>query len=174
MKRFILVTFLFLGWAFYEVSGGANFVPEARVANVDPLATAETVTRANTTDMASLGQGSVPLVQPATAIPAAAAVVSAEPASFETTPAIAPVAATVAADVATSSTVVTADLRSVSGQRVNMRQGPGTSFGVVDTLPQGTLAEVIEVGADGWAKVRIVDTDQVGWMAERLLTKSNL
>jgi uncharacterized protein YgiM (DUF1202 family) len=41
---------------------------------------------------------------------------------------------------------------------------------VLDTLAQGTEAEVIEVDSNGWAQIRITSTDQVGWMAERLLT----
>lgn len=61
------------------------------------------------------------------------------------------------------------DLRAVAGSRVNMREGPGTGFGVIDTLPGGTEAEVIEVNADGWARIRIIGTNQTGWMAERLL-----
>jgi uncharacterized protein YraI len=71
-------------------------------------------------------------------------------------------------------TVVAAplDLRTVAGSRVNMRAGPGTNFGVLDTLAQGTEAEVIEVDSNGWAQIRITSTDQVGWMAERLLTDS--
>jgi len=66
----------------------------------------------------------------------------------------------------------TIDLREVAGKRVNMRSGPGTNFDVLDTLNRGTQAEVIEVNADGWARIRITDSDQIGWMAERLLTNS--
>jgi uncharacterized protein YgiM (DUF1202 family) len=50
-----------------------------------------------------------------------------------------------------------------------MREGPGTNFGVIDTLTGGTEAEVIEVNAEGWAYIRLVGTNQTGWMAERLL-----
>ena len=32
MPRYILLSFLFMGWAFYELSGGANFRPPERVA----------------------------------------------------------------------------------------------------------------------------------------------
>lgn len=32
MWRFILVTFVFLGWSFYELSDGADFTPEQRIA----------------------------------------------------------------------------------------------------------------------------------------------
>ena len=63
------------------------------------------------------------------------------------------------------------DLRAVAGSRVNMRSGPGTSFDVLDTLPQGTEAEVIEVNADGWARIRVLESGAEGWMAERLLTE---
>ena len=36
MARFIIVSFIFLGWAFYEMSGGADFDPiETREARID-------------------------------------------------------------------------------------------------------------------------------------------
>ena len=34
---------------------------------------------------------------------------------------------------------------SIEGDNTNMRSGPGTEYGVLDTLPQGTEAEVLEV-----------------------------
>ena len=37
MKKFILLTFGFLGWAFYEMSGGADFEPASvRMAHLNP------------------------------------------------------------------------------------------------------------------------------------------
>jgi uncharacterized protein YraI len=63
-------------------------------------------------------------------------------------------------------------MRQVSGRRVNMRSGPGTNYGVLDTLTRGTQTEVIEVNANGWARIRVTTTDQVGWMSSRLLTPS--
>jgi len=62
------------------------------------------------------------------------------------------------------------DIRAVAGSRVNMRQGPGTNFSVLDTLDGGTEAEVLEVNANGWARIQVLTTGQTGWMAERLLT----
>lgn len=53
-----------------------------------------------------------------------------------------------------------------------MRSGPGTNYGVLDTLTRGTQTEVIEVNANGWARIRVTTTDQVGWMSSRLLTPS--
>lgn len=61
-------------------------------------------------------------------------------------------------------------VREVSARAVNMREGPSTSFAVIETLPQGTQAEVIEADGTGWVRVRVIGTDQTGWMAERLLT----
>jgi len=63
-----------------------------------------------------------------------------------------------------------ADIRQVAGTRVNMRQGPGTNFAVMDTLDGGTEVEVLEVSDNGWARLRIAETGEIGWMAERLLT----
>ena len=60
-------------------------------------------------------------------------------------------------------------LRAVSGSRVNMRTVPGTNYGVLDKLVRGTQAEVIEVTAEGWARIRVVETGQVAWMSTSLL-----
>ncbi|MFG6589469.1 SH3 domain-containing protein [Sulfitobacter sp. 1A12157] len=59
MKRFIFLTFGFMGWAFYEMSGGADFVPagpqmasaeaaeSALIANANPSSNLVTATAAN-------------------------------------------------------------------------------------------------------------------------------
>ena len=64
-----------------------------------------------------------------------------------------------------------ADMREVAGSRVNMRVGPGTSYGVLTSLPQGTSVEVIDSDGSGWVKLRAVEDDIIGWMAEYLLTE---
>ena len=47
MKKFILVTFGFLGWAFYEMSGGAEFEPASvRMARLNPVAETQTPVQA--------------------------------------------------------------------------------------------------------------------------------
>ena len=61
------------------------------------------------------------------------------------------------------------DIRAVAGSRVNMRQGPGTNFPVLDTLDGGTQAEVLEINANGWAQIEVLNTGQIGWMSTRLL-----
>ncbi len=182
MGKFIAFSFLMLGIVFYEMSGGAEFEPELRA----PIAVAETaldpvqspvaqpeVTRADT---ASLIQIAAP-APTAIRAPAPAAPV-ASPASYSgPLPAgeviITPAPAAPEQDVtALSEPVVEApqfDIRAVAGSRVNMRSGPSTDFRVLDTLPRGTEAEILEVNADGWARIRLMSTGQEGWMAERLL-----
>lgn len=64
-----------------------------------------------------------------------------------------------------------ADMREVMGRRVNIRRGPGTGYDIVTSLPQGTAVEVIEADGSGWVKLRTLDENQVGWMAEYLLSK---
>lgn len=44
MKRFILLTFGFMGWAFYEMSGGADFEPASvRMARLNPVVESQAV-----------------------------------------------------------------------------------------------------------------------------------
>lgn len=153
MTKFIIGSFLMLGWGFYEMSGGADFVPETApsqeaVASVEaPEAIpfdAPQVSRANLIAIPIAAEEEADLIVLA---------------SFEVAP---------AASVAEEAPL---DLRAVSGKRVNMRSGPGTNYGVLDTLVRGTETEVIEVNGDGWARIRITQSGQIGWMAERLLSE---
>jgi len=67
MWRFILVTFAFLGWSFYELSGGADYTPrtnsiQAR-ALLDDVRPAARPVRAHVTQVAGTG-GIAPAVEP--------------------------------------------------------------------------------------------------------------
>lgn len=149
MNKFIIFTFFMLGLGFYEMSGGADFVPETR-----PQPQIASIT---------VNEPTVPFDEPqvtraaAIELPAFTAEAEVTPASFDTTP---------VPEVET----MPADIRSVAGARVNMRTGPSTNYAVLDTLTRGTETEVIEITADGWARVRVSTTNQVGWMAARLLS----
>ena len=157
MGRFIIFTFLLLGWSFYELSGGAEFEPEVRTAKALPEDTtraAPLMAQARIEPVVfTVAQRAEPAPEPAAEV--VAAVVSPAPQS---------------ADVAAEP--VRADVRAVAGNRVNMREGPGTAHPVIVTVAQGTRAEVLEVTADGWARIRLADSAETGWMAERLLTDS--
>ncbi|QOL82819.1 SH3 domain-containing protein [Pseudooceanicola spongiae] len=71
--------------------------------------------------------------------------------------------------IAAAALQAAADVRAVAGSHVNLRQGPGTSFGVVDQLGQGETVEVI--GQErSWLKLRVAETGRIGWMADFLVT----
>ncbi|SEW46495.1 SH3 domain-containing protein [Cognatiyoonia koreensis] len=164
MGKLIVGTFLILGLAFYELSGGSDFVPESRItqvatAEVIEEAPAPEVTRASNATLVNVAAEPEPTPVPEAEILQAVAEVVEE----EAEPAPAPV------EIAVTEPEPL-DLRLVGSSRVNMRAGPGTTYAVLDTLDGGTQTEVIEVNADGWARVRISDTGQIGWMAERLLS----
>ncbi|PTX75355.1 SH3 domain-containing protein [Sulfitobacter mediterraneus] len=215
MFRFILVSFGFLGWSFYEMSGGADFDPintrMARLETVSPtpfdnpsssnaqvvLASApavatdtnpplnEAVTRVSlnlTTLQEALDQsGSAATVAPAAAatvdtaaVPTNVAVTTAS----ADTPAIIPSLIiqddTTSPDVSSAALVseVGLDIRTVSGNRVNVRGGPSTNFSVVSKLIRGDAVEILEDNGNGWVKMRSVLTGEEGWMADFLLSES--
>lgn len=64
------------------------------------------------------------------------------------------------------------DMRVVNGSVVNMRSGPGTSFGVIGQLRRDAAVEVLSDSGTGWVKLRPVDGGQIGWIADFLLDKS--
>ncbi|MCG6902082.1 MAG: SH3 domain-containing protein [Rhodobacter sp.] len=57
----------------------------------------------------------------------------------------------------------------VTGNRVNMREGPSTSRSVVGRLREGDKAELMAEAPDGWVQVRAVASGQTGFMAARFL-----
>jgi len=216
MKRFILLTFGFLGWAFYEMSGGADFQPASAqmAANADqmPAHENEITTKTPSNDT----------VKTAEVIPAVAtAPVDTTPPGFESTAqaddakrvsvtlttalngadtgaatdvSYVPVAQNIAVNGANTPAIIPslivpndsgaaivdasagtnlsseADIRSVSGNRVNVRGGPGTEFQVVTKLGRGDSVEIIQDNGDGWVKMRPVDGGPEGWMADFLLS----
>lgn len=167
--KFILFSSLLLFWAFYEMSGGADFEAPKREA------VAEVVTPAPV-EPVEVPKASVvvDVVAPQPA-PAAEKIAQVTQIAFVSTPEVMIIEAPAAeeASVATEYPVddaVLKDLRRVAGDWVNMRDGPSTSFGILSTLPRGTEAEVIDVDASGWAKIRLTENGQTGWMSEKLLS----
>lgn len=214
MKRFILLSFGFLGWAFYEMSGGDEFesasarvarlapAPEVTVSQVDQAPTQETETVVATvidTDpplttevsRVSLNLTTLQDAQEAVAAPVTETVPTTANVDPETgvaintgltlasadTPAIIPSliapndtgAATVQTASLQADTQSSTDIRTVSGNRVNVRGGPGTNFDVVGRLVRGDAVEIIEDNGNGWVLMRAVDTGAQGWLADFLL-----
>lgn len=155
MSKFNVGTFLMLGFGFYQLSGGADFEPEVRALETAVISTKSIEI--------------VPFDEPV--VSRAPVEVAAAPLAETETPVIEPEVVQASLEVAptVAEVAVELDLREVSGKRVNMRAGPSTNDAVLDTLVRGTQIEVLDVNADGWARLRVLDTDQIGWMAERFL-----
>lgn len=184
MLRFILITFAFLGWAFYELSGGSDFDPQnARLTNVttDPLKVSEPtpapeaveVTRV-ALNLTSVDDVLVSKQRPKVALPqqpvAQNASLTVEQGGSVT------ILPSLVAGVDPAQEVAPeprfSDIRTVSGNRVNVRGGPGTGFGIVNKLQRGDEVVILEDDGSGWVRLRPVDGGPVGWMADFLLSQS--
>ncbi len=203
MRVFIILSFLFLGWLYWELSDGSAFEPEAPPGAVaeappepaEPPATAPAEAEVEALAAAAEVPAPAPEEPAAPAPPAAEVEVTRGDASLDTIAAAAsrplpeapsvplapvealaalapdlarPVGETVEAALAEEGA---AALRQVTGDRVNMRAGPGTGFEVVGQLTAGQMAEVLE--ADGnWLRVRGEDGAE-GWMSARFLAPAS-
>lgn len=256
MKRFIFLTFGFMGWAFYEMSDGADFEPKsqqmARLQAAESNAVAEattetgklvtaaavnaarkrmmrektfaandapkmndnaevtrvalnlttlsdlprasdmamvekavvkpTVNKGTTTTMIQTAQaGSISNTGAKVIVVKASASAPQAPGhivSSSGTPAIIPslIDPNDTGEFKTSTNTTThittsqGDIRTVNGNRVNIRRGPGTSFGIVGKLGAGDAVKVIESNGAGWVRLRSVNGNEMGWMAEFLLS----
>ena len=224
MKRFIVVSFFFLGSAFYELSGGADFEPTERAVVVAeasdpapeaPVDFAEQQTAATTAPQTQSQTQSQAQAEPIADAPAqrVSVILTSAPVSTQTLPAAIPPAAVeperaAIAEEANDGTAVTLvsleqsgtlfaqpigrldetatgavaatttaepepapqDVRSVSGRRVNMRNGPGTNYSVITSLTRGTEVEILQEADNGWYKLRPLDGGQIGWMVGQFLS----
>lgn len=191
MNRFVFVALLLMGWAYWELSGGAGFTPETRISAAD---SGVTVTRADTSSIDAPAMVEPLAAEPSTpetaeAVSAAAPVIADDEADLiemlvqevESAPDFEenPLTATAAEpevepepEIAATAAPGTADLRVVTGNRVNLREGPGTSYGTIGQVVSGTILEVIETNG-GWAHIQVQGTAQNGWMSADFLTPLN-
>jgi len=206
MTRFILFSFLLMGWVFYELSGGADFEPR-RVASVDAPAPvrlvagndvivpdpAKVAAIVETPVLTRVSQQSAPKPEPEIPAARASLTFNLSPSSIgggdtdggslqlaslttETGPVEIPIeglgSAQRPASRAVAEPVVApiADLRAVTGSRVNMRAGPGTNYEVVASLTRGEQVDVLNDPGTGWLELRPVGGGPSGWMASRLVS----
>ena len=170
MKVYIVLTFLVLGVAFYELSGGSDFKPEQASASLiqlnrdavnedgEPpflLPEAVEVTEVDKpeTDEPIVIQASLPVIEPMVI----------ETTEEQELPEVAE------AEVEETPEPVL-DLRVVTASRVNMRAGPGTNFGIQDKLVRGTEVVVLETLNGEWSRLKVIESDKIGWIATRLLS----
>lgn len=174
MSRFIFLSFAFLGWAFYEVSGGPDFQPRLSAAlaaveeqrpiatsltqdsppsvadktNSAPLETGLIVTRMIVADETVPGRGVTTYSMTNNTLPHGRKLTFSLPAVGESSP----------------------QIRRVLGSNVNMRTGPGTQFVVVDNLPLDSRVKLLDGSVRGWVKLRSLDSGRVGWIQRRFIS----
>ncbi|MDU8909647.1 SH3 domain-containing protein [Aestuariicoccus sp. MJ-SS9] len=160
MTRFILLTFVFLFWAFYEMSGGAGFQPGTASREIADDIPEPAVTRADT------GMVDLTRLTPPTPLPDVAL------ATARAAPVAAPVPPTAPAEPAAAPAPAEAPAREiwqVTGARVNLRAGPGTRYQVVTQLRRGDGVTILSDPGGGWVELRAVEGDRVGWMSANFL-----
>ncbi|MFP4044803.1 MAG: SH3 domain-containing protein [Rhodosalinus sp.] len=194
MWGFIIATFVFLALVFYQASGGADYQPSASSLQAQeravPAAPAEPARTAATADAPAAGTQATAGVTlaAARAQPEAprdfdrdtpepddgglfSSVVMPSGATREPqAPAMEPQAPATTPPVVSASA---ANLRAVGGNRVNMRAGPGTGYGVLTTLSRGDRVIVLDDPGQGWVKLRVQEGGRVGWMAASLLDQAD-
>ena len=187
MGKIIVITFAFMAFAFYELSGGGDFVPiadEKRAAlEVERAEEARLLAEAKAEQIKA---NEAVQAEPVAQVMLASAVVSDAQSSVQNDEVIAAVAQALEAEKVEALTAVepvvvaeavaetpVADIREVTAARVNMRNGPGQNFNVVAKLNSGEKVEILQDPGDGWVKLRVAENGRVGWMADFLLTASN-
>lgn len=211
MKTFIALTFTFLAFALYEMSGGNDFIPASArkpiaapvVAEKEPVREPVTATTSPANDPGAhrdtLNLTSVDTSTPERATEAAPktkvepqhATGDAQDIVAETQPAAPEPAVSTRTESArildssetpqiilpsliatTPDPEATAqgDIRVVSGNRVNVRGGPDTSYGVVGKLGRGDEVRILDDTGDGWVLMEAIDGTADGWIADFLLT----
>ena len=75
--------------------------------------------------------------------------------------------------VVTANVPSDANLYAVSVNRANMRNGPSTRNGVIAKLERGTAVQLLPSSSGSWVKLRVVETNRVGWISKKLLKKAD-
>lgn len=200
MWRYIFMTFAFLGWSFYTLSGGADYQPRegSRQAEaIKALAAAElrlseapaaqSTPKPNNPEEAIQNVINVTALAPSVILPPQPIrVLAPDPAPTTQVHTAAhdgrianlslaqPAAFAQAAGYAASSTETAPqdirDLRRITGSSVNMRTGPGTSFGIMNRVTRDTQVEVLEQFENGWLRLRVLDSNRIGWVSAKLVS----
>lgn len=65
------------------------------------------------------------------------------------------------------------DIRRITGRGVNLRQGPGTIYGLVARLKLGQEVQVLSDQVNGWLRLKVLPDGQVGWISANLLARAS-
>ena len=197
MRLFIILTFVSLAFAYYVMSGGADFVPETQPVRItdrpipDPLPVRETAITDTPTPTEIRIEDPAPIEAtpaPAAEIAPATATIDVPEDQLETSPAspdlseiqFDSLADALAESVADTTTAETSEpqpeaptqeqnILFVGDSRLNLRTGPGTENAVLVTMNPGTELLLLSTGDEGWVQVEISDSGLQGWTAEEFL-----
>ena len=197
MWRFLLVSFVVLAVAFYELSGGSDYEPEpnsiqaqAKIERPQPkpepeaqpeeqrtLAEVEAFMEQLSETEAETDRLSVTLAAARTDGPslyrAEAERPKAELLELELSTPEEDAAAIEAAIAAAIGDVEVdpSQIRWIKENMVDLRTGPGLTFDRVTQITKGTEVAILEDPGHGWLNVRVMDNYQTGWVAEWLVMK---
>lgn len=190
--RLVLVSFAVMALAFYELSGGSDFEPpKAPVVAESPIAPkpAEAYRATKVAAKASVKSESLPKAEPAvltTARNDEGKTVAPSAQLNEVRASLSKGLTLVSMDTTTTGFGATAngtvrqaayyensaaDIREVTGTRVNMRDGPGTTYPVIGRATLGQKVEVLNDSGNGWLRLRTVSGQQTGWISASLISK---
>ena len=68
--------------------------------------------------------------------------------------------------------VVPTDIREITATRVNMRDGPGTTYPILTRLTLGHEVEILDTPGNGWLRLRTLPEQQTGWISASLVSKA--
>lgn len=198
MWRFVLISFIVLGWAFYQLSGGADYkpAPNSLQARTDPtqpvpedtrrapelpspaldavedtmagLRATEAEARELSVTLAATRLDATGIIAAEASRPKAELLSLALPEPARTGEAAIEAALSAVLDRPATDP---AQLRWVKDGLVDLRTGPGPRFDTRAQISKGTEVAVLETAGNGWVKVRVTDAGQIGWVAEWLLVK---
>lgn len=175
MNRFIVLSFAFLGWAFFEISGGTDFQPRfsAAIAATDPPTSI-------TSAQIRAAQPTEAVVETASATQETSLIVTRmivadrpviEPGVTSYSISSKDISNDKRLVFSLGNSVSSADIRRIRADNVNVRTGPGTKFVVVDKLALDSRVILLDGSVDGWVKLRSLDSGRVGWTLRRFLSR---
>ena len=166
MSRLIVISFIFMGLAFYHLSGGADYKPapnsiQARSAQFGVFAAFKP---GNTvTSPPSENQDSLSLVL--ADLPRS----DASNTQTTTTPSI---KVNAFPPLTQTKNTAPSDIHYISGETAAIRTGPGLFYEEAAKLPQGTEVTVLQTTGDGWLKIEALSSGETGWTVTWMVTDS--
>jgi len=183
MWKYLFLCFVMLGWAFFELSGGQDFEPALATSVsevVAPSDDAEPIDRSfDREDVARAATNALRSIEFDDHTEAAAPVNVVTDAALwkvsadtETSAIIENILDDVVPVVAVN---IPSDenLYTVSVNRANKRKGSSKRNGVVAKLERGTAVQLLLGQSGSWVKLRVVETNRVGWIFKKLLKKAD-